>query len=138
MSILKRVSPVHKERPAKEKTPNTLALPKPKTSLSDLVEPERPYPSLDAPQHKKPKKLRKKKKPESKARSGSPLLKRKFRVSVALSIPEYEIMHHAAQARHMTISSLLRHAIFEGLGLPRPHPDKLTRVGQARALDEDA
>jgi len=137
VSILKRVSPVHKERSAKEKAPNTLDLPKPKTSLSDLVEPERPTPSRDAPQHKKPKKLRKKK-PESKAQSGSPLLKRKFRVSVALSIPEYEIMHHAAQARHMTISSLLRHALFEGLGLPRPHPDKLTRVGQARALDEDA
>ena len=141
MSILKKVTPLYKGgSPTGEETANTSGVSATKkTSLSDLVEPDRRprrEPPRAPPAKAQQKKLRKKK-PANKAQSGSPLLKRKFRVSVALSIPEYDVLHHAAQARHLSISALLRHAIFEGLGLPRPHPERPARVGQARALDGD-
>ena len=143
MSILKKSIPLYKGGvPTGENTPNTSPpTSQKKTSFSDLVEPDRPSRSgaqANRPAKGSPQKKIRKKKPPSKAKSGSPLLKRKFRVSVALSIPEYDVLHHAAQARHLSISALLRHAIFEGLGLPRPHAERPARVGQARALDDEA
>jgi|7_EtaG_2_1085326.scaffolds.fasta_scaffold15556_2 hypothetical protein len=128
MSILKRTSPYYtrkKEKPSGEDNTSER-----KQSLMDVVDPsyggEKQPPSTPS---------QKKRKKRSKARTGSPHFKRKHRVSVALSIPEYEALHHAAQARNMSISVMLRHALFEGLKVPRPHPERPSRIGQAEALD---
>jgi hypothetical protein len=129
MSILKKTSPYYlrqKEKDSKEDNTSPS-----RRSLMDVVDPTYGGEKETPPPTPRPKR----KKQRSRARSGSPHFKRKHRVSVALSIPEYEALHHAAQARNMSISVLLRHALFEGLKVARPHPERPARIGQAEALD---
>ena len=116
MSILKRTSPYYKRQ--KEKSSEEDNTSQRRQSLMDVVDPTYDADEEALPPTPSPRKRKKR----SKARSGSPHFKRKHRVSVALSIPEYEALHHAAQARNMSISVLLRHALFEGLKVPPSSP----------------
>ena len=54
--------------------------------------------------------------------SASPAYARNKRVSIALSLPEYEALHTAAASRGIPASTFLRKALFGEVSAVRPHP----------------
>jgi hypothetical protein len=56
-------------------------------------------------------------------RSASPAFARNRRVTVPLSLPEYETLYTGADAQGLPISALLRKALFSDFHLARPHPE---------------
>ena len=54
--------------------------------------------------------------------SASPAYARNKRISIALSLPEYEALHTAAAGRGIPASTFLRKALFGEVSTVRPHP----------------
>lgn len=55
--------------------------------------------------------------------SGSPSYTRNKRVTLPLSLPEYEALHAAASSHGLPLSVVVRKALFGEVKLTRPHPE---------------
>ena len=55
--------------------------------------------------------------------SGSPAYTRNKRVSLPLSLPEYEALHAAASSMGLPLSVVVRKALFGEVSLTRPHSE---------------
>ena len=70
-------------------------------------------------------------------RSASPRYTRSKRVTVPLSLPEYEALHTGALAHGLSISALVRKALFGEIKLPRPHPERPKSVVAVERLENE-
>lgn len=65
-------------------------------------------------------------------RSAIPGAKRSRKLTVNVSGLEYVAIVQAAEDQGVSTSTLLRLAVFDGYGVPRPHPEKVPTVAQKR------
>lgn len=65
-------------------------------------------------------------------RSAIPGAKRSRKLTVNVSGLEYVAIVQAAEDQGISTSTLLRLAVFDGYGVPRPHPERVPTVAQKR------
>lgn len=65
-------------------------------------------------------------------RSAVPGAVRDRKLTANLSNMEYLAIIQAAEERGITTSALIRAALFEGYGIPRPHPELVPTIAQSR------
>lgn len=100
-------------------------------------------PDPDSPKAaKKPRKSRAKtfdsdQKGPGRPKSASPRYTRSKRVTVPLSLPEYEALHTGASAHGLPISVLMRRALFGEIKIPRPHPERPKSVVAVERLSTE-
>lgn len=153
MSILKKArkgrtvernedKPEPKHYPPKQQNPPTFP------GYSTI--PRGPYRTTFVPNNPKPENKRAKKEPlipkDEKAfdvredvrrgrpgrRSAIPGAKRSRKLTVNVSGLEYVAIVQAAEDQGVSTSTLLRLAVFDAYGVPRPHPEKVPTVAQKR------
>jgi len=112
MSILHRLMVEQGRRPDEGSEDSTAPDPKPK-------EPKNP----DKPKRPGTRTFTTNRKGPGRPPSASPAYTRNKRVTVPLSMPEYETVHAAAHSQGLPVSSLIRRAMFGEIKLHRPHPE---------------
>ena len=70
--------------------------------------------------------------------SASPAFVRSKRITIALSVPEFEAMHTAAAAQGIPASTFVRKALFGEMKALRPHPENPKSEAQAALLANEA
>ena len=91
-----------------------------------------------APETAKPKRERKPqgsyKRGRGSSPSASPAYVRSKRVTIALSLPEFEALHTAAAGHGVAASTFVRKALFGEVKAVRPHPERPKSEAQAALL----
>ena len=91
-----------------------------------------------APEPAKPKRERKPqgsyKRGRGRSPSASPAYVRSKRVTIALSLPEFEALHTAAAGHGVAASTFVRKALFGEVKAVRPHPERPKSEAQAALL----
>lgn len=91
-----------------------------------------------APSPAKPKRERKPqgsyKRGRGRSPSASPAYVRSKRVTIALSLPEFETLHAAAAGHGIAASTFARKALFGEVKAVRPHPERPKSEAQAALL----
>ena len=97
-----------------------------------------PTPEKEAPKAEKPKRERKPqgsyKRGRGRSPSASPAYVRSKRVTIALSLPEFEALHTAAAGHGIAASTFVRKALFGEVKAVRPHPERPKSEAQAALL----
>ena len=97
-----------------------------------------PTPEKEAPKTEKPKRERKPqgsyKRGRGRSPSASPAYVRSKRVTIALSLPEFEALHAAAAGHGIAASTFVRKALFGEVKAVRPHPERPKSEAQAALL----
>jgi hypothetical protein len=97
-----------------------------------------PTPEKEAPKAEKPKRERKPqgsyKRGRGRSPSASPAYVRSKRVTIALSLPEFEALHAAAAGHGIAASTFVRKALFGEVKAVRPHPERPKSEAQAALL----
>jgi len=65
-------------------------------------------------------------------RTSVPGTKRSRRVAAQVSGLEYVNIIHAAEDQGISVSTMIRVALFDAYGIDRPHPDKVPTIAQAK------
>ena len=90
------------------------------------------------PETAKPKRKRKPqgsyKRGRGRSPSASPAYVRSKRVTIALSLPEFEALHTAAAGHGVAASTFVRKALFGEVKAVRPHPERPKSEAQAALL----
>lgn len=115
MSILKRL---REEQKTQRKSSDNAA--------KALLEPEKP--KRERPPQGSYKRGR------GRSPSASPAYVRSKRVTIALSLPEFEALHTAAAGHGVAASTFVRKALFGEVKAVRPHPERPKSEAQAALL----